>query len=260
MQTLKQYILKNKMLLVAHRGSSGTAPENTRAAYIKALEIGVPAIEIDVHLTKDYEIVCFHDDYLTEKAKSNKSINESTLEELRTLEIGSWFDEKYSNERILTLSDVIDLVKNKAYLVIELKPSSYFPGIFIQKIIDIIERTKHSQFSVFVSFNYEYLKIIKNINKKYLTAAIKIPDNNWLPSTIQSIANSDAVICSISELEKSFVEDARKSGIPLGVYDVDTKEEYLKAINYEVLGIGSNFPEMILTFMKGSKNDKRKTN
>lgn len=255
MQTIKQYVLQNKMLLVAHRGSSGTAPENTRAAYIKALELGVPAIEIDVHLTKDHEIVCFHDDYLTAKANSTKSINESTLNELRNLEIGSWFDKKFADERILTFEDVIELTKNKAYLIVELKPSSYFPEIFVQKIIDTVEKMHHSQYTVFVSFNYDYLKIIKKTNPKYITAAIKIPEYDWLPSKIQSIANSDAVICSIDELDQRFAEDAQINNIPLGVYDVDTENSYFKAIKYNVFGIGSNFPEMIIKLMTGKKNE-----
>jgi glycerophosphoryl diester phosphodiesterase len=250
MLSIKQYMFSHKLLIVAHRGSSGTAPENTRAAYLKALELKVPAIEIDVHLTKDFEVVAFHDDFLTRTSQSDLSINQTDLNDLKNYEIGSWFSEEFAKERILTLDNVLQLIVNKAYLIVEIKPSNYFPELLIQKILETIEKYKYAQKTVFVSFDFELVKIIKNINKKYLTAAIKIPEFDLLPAKIQSISNCDAVICSFSELTDKFMENAKQSNIPIGVYDVDSKNEFYEAINKGVIGIGTNYPEIMLKLIE----------
>lgn len=254
MESLKRYIFNHKLLLVAHRGSSGTAPENTLAAYRKALELEVPAIEIDIHLTKDAQIVAFHDDHLGRTANGSKSISESTLEELRQLEVGSWFSEEFKSERIPTLDEIIQLVKDKSYLIIELKPFPKFPEDLVRNLMNIISSNHYINKVVFVSFDYSLLKLTKNINEFFLTAAIKIPEQDVLPSQIISQCSADAVICSIDELDDKIAEDALNNKIPLAVYDVDNLEMLNKALRYKVLGIGTNYPEKMLNYLNESQN------
>lgn len=256
MESLKRYILTHKFLLAAHRGSSGTAPENTLAAYRKALDIGIPAIEIDIHLTKDSQIVAFHDDHLGRTAEGNKSIEESTLDELRQLEVGSWFSEDFKSERIPTLEEIITLVNDKAFLIIELKPFPKEPELLVNNLMKAISDNHYINKVVLVSFDYNLLKLIKNTNEFFLTAAIKIPQIDILPSKITELCSADAVICSIEELNDTFAEDAHNHKIPLAVYDVDNQEMLEKAINYKVYGIGTNYPELILNHLKEIENER----
>jgi glycerophosphoryl diester phosphodiesterase len=237
-------------LLAAHRGSSGTAPENTLAAYRKALDLGIPAIEIDIHLTKDLQIVAFHDDHLGRTSAGNKSIEDSTLEELRQLEVGSWFSDEFKSEKIPTLEEIISLVKDKAYLIIELKPFPKHPEEFVKNLMNVISTNHYINKVVFISFDYSLLKLTKNINEFFLTAAIKFPDQDILPSQIIAQCSADAVICSIEELNDSIAEDALINKIPLAVYDVDTEEMLQKALKYKVYGIGTNYPEKIQNYLK----------
>ncbi|OGU58686.1 MAG: hypothetical protein A2X64_09310 [Ignavibacteria bacterium GWF2_33_9] len=250
MESLKRYLYNHKFLLVAHRGSSGTAPENTLAAYSRALSLNVPGIEIDIHQTKDFEIVAFHDDALGRTAEGNKKIEETTLEDLRKLDVGSWFGDEFNSEKIPTLEEILELVGNKAFLIIELKPNNKDPEAFVQNLIRKISKNHSVNKVILVSFDYALLKMAKNINEFFLTAAIKIPGQNILPSSIIENSSADAVICSVDELNDTFVGNAKDNSIGLAVYDVDNEEQLKKALKYQVRGIGTNYPETIIELLR----------
>lgn len=250
MLSLTKYYLKNRLIPVAHRGASGSAPENTLAAYQKALDSGIPAIEVDVHLTKDNYIVAIHDDNLGRISNSNKLINESLYSELLDIEVGSWFDTKFSNEQIPTLEQVLMLIKGKAYLVLEMKPFSSRPIEFVQNVFNLLNNFEYFDKTIFVSFDYNLLKIIKDTNKRANIAAIKIPGSNLLPKDLKYMTNCDAVICSINELEDDFNNNSKLYKIPVGVYDVDSIELFNKAIEFQVQGIGTNYPDLIMKLLE----------
>ncbi|TWU26080.1 glycerophosphodiester phosphodiesterase family protein [Bythopirellula polymerisocia] len=90
-------------LLVAHRGASADAPENTLSSFQLAWEEGADAIEGDFYLTSDNQIVCIHDDTTERVSGVDLDVASATLEELRKLDVGSWKERKYINERIPTL-------------------------------------------------------------------------------------------------------------------------------------------------------------
>ncbi|MEK6570557.1 MAG: glycerophosphodiester phosphodiesterase family protein [Bacteroidota bacterium] len=113
-----------RLLVVAHRGCSGRAPENTVAAFEMALEFGADMIECDVRLTKDDEVVVFHDRTLNRTTDGGGPVEERTLEDLKKLDAGSWFSRRFSGERIPTLNEVLCLLEGRAFLNIELKADS----------------------------------------------------------------------------------------------------------------------------------------
>lgn len=250
MLSLRKYYFKHRFLAVAHRGDSGNAPENTLSAYQQAIQSGIPAIEVDVHLTKDNYVVAIHDDNLGRLSNTNKLISECYYNDLLGLEVGSWFDKKFTNEHIPTLEQVLELIYNKVYLVLELKPFSLRPEEFVLEVLKLIEKYKYIDKTIFVSFDYNLLKILSNTKKGLNIGAIKIPDSNLLPTDLKHISNCDVVICSINELNDEISNNAKLNRIPLAVYDVDSIELLQKALNYRVQGIGTNYPELILNNLK----------
>lgn len=110
-------------LLIAHRGASNEAPENTRAALLRAREIGVDLIEIDVHLTADEQLVVIHDSIIGRTAwgAAGRNICEMTLSEVQTLDAGSWFSEDFAGETIPTLAEVLAMDLGSTGLMIEVK-------------------------------------------------------------------------------------------------------------------------------------------
>lgn len=246
MKSFKKYLQTQNLLLAAHRGASGNAPENTISAYRKAVELEIPAIEIDVHLTKDGVVIAFHDDDLSRTTKSNGQISDICYAELNNIEVGSWFGVEYMNEKIPTLRESLDIIHNKSYLLLELKPFSKDPELFVHKVIKDLEKYDYLNKTLIVSFDYNILQIMKRVEPRSLTAGIINPFKFFLPSQIISQTKCDAVVCSINELDDIIMNDANFYRIPVGCYDVDNIELLNKSIEYKVRGIGTNFPELIM--------------
>ena len=106
---------------IAHRGASSYAPENTFAAFDLAVEMGIGEIEFDVHFTKDSDIIVIHDEALDRTTDSTGQVSDRTLEEIQSLDAGSWFDEKFSGEKVHTLDEVFDRYKDKLRFHIEIQ-------------------------------------------------------------------------------------------------------------------------------------------
>ena len=109
------------MLAIAHRGASGYAPENTRAAFDLALTMGAGAIETDVQLSADGEAVIFHDGTVDRTSDGRGPLGDYTLAELRALDIGGWYRVEFAGQRILTLAELLDEYAGQIPLAIEIK-------------------------------------------------------------------------------------------------------------------------------------------
>jgi len=108
-------------LRIAHRGASGTRPEHTRAAFERALEIGVDMIELDIQCTRDGELVVLHDRELGRTVTGHGPVRDCCLAELSALDAGAWFGDAYRGERVMSLQEVLALTAGRAGLNIEIK-------------------------------------------------------------------------------------------------------------------------------------------
>ena len=132
-----------KKLLIAHRGASGYAPEHTLASYRLAIAQKADYVEQDLQITKDGVLVCAHDETLErttnveevfpqrgkdEAGKRHWYVADFTLAEIKQLDAGSWFNEKFKGERVPTFQEAIDLVRGKAGLYPETKAPESTPG------------------------------------------------------------------------------------------------------------------------------------
>src|SRR5207244_1992987 len=112
------------MLVIAHRGASGHAPENTMAAFRKAVAQGATFIETDLQLSRDAHFVAIHDGTVNRTTNGRGSVHDLTLVELRELDAGSWFGSEFSGERIPTLEEILQFSKkNDVVFYLEMKPS-----------------------------------------------------------------------------------------------------------------------------------------
>src|SRR5512140_205883 len=113
--------LGTRPLLVAHRGSSGTAPENTMAAFRKAIAAGVDMIELDVRMSKDYHLIVLHDSTVRRTTNGPGRVCGMSLQELKSLDAGSWFGPRFRGEQIPTLREVMELLPARVGLNSEVK-------------------------------------------------------------------------------------------------------------------------------------------
>lgn len=244
MLSLKEFVDNEHTMIVAHRGASSTSPENTISAFREALTAGVNFIECDIQITKDEKIVVYHD---TIPNNYKRAVKDIPYEELDFKRINPNVDEKYQHEQIPLLKDLLELVQNKAYIVIELKiiDDDNYQKI-IDKTIDIVNAYNYADKTLFASFHYDTIKRIKEINSDLHTAVIKMPQDNRLPSELLEICDFDAYICHISELNPYIDNDAKKSNIFVGVYTVDNDEDLEKIKDYQVLAYGTNNPAWLV--------------
>ncbi len=129
----KVYTGIKRPLLFAHRGVSSLAPENTLAAFTKVVELGIPGVELDVHLTKDGQLVVIHDESIKRTGRifthdmnepqiaPDVKVEESTYDELLQYDFGVWFSKEFAGERIPLLSEVLDVLGPDIYIDIEIK-------------------------------------------------------------------------------------------------------------------------------------------
>lgn len=145
---------------IAHRGESFDAPENTMAAIKLAWERGILAVEVDIHLTADNEICVFHD-YNTQRITGvSKIVKESTIDELRVLDAGSYKGFEWKNERIPTLSEVLKTVPSNGRLVVEIKCDDSILPKLKQEILDSGLRSNQIEI---IAFNFSTLAKAKSL-------------------------------------------------------------------------------------------------
>ena len=230
-------------LIVAHRGASHDAPENTLAAFQLAWKQKADGIEGDFYLTCDGHVVCIHDDTTERTAGVNLKISDSTLADLRKLDVGSWKDVRYCNERIPTLQDVIATVPDGKRIVIELKigPEIVAP---VKRILEA-SKLKPEQILV-IGFDEntiaESKRLLPNIKAHWLTGYK--PDDEvgpWTP-TSQTIAQTikqtgaDGIGSQArrSVFNKLFIRSLNDSGIK--EFHVWTVDDVADARFYKALG------------------------
>ena len=144
-EATSEEIKRSEVLAIAHRGASGHAPENTLAAIIKGVNMNADLVEIDVHLSKDREVVVFHDLTLNRTTNGSGKISETNWSDIEKLDAGSWFSEDFKEEKVPRLIDVLAYFKKqnegngkRVKLLIEIKNAeggTLYKGL-AQKTID----------------------------------------------------------------------------------------------------------------------------
>ncbi|MFW5913484.1 MAG: glycerophosphodiester phosphodiesterase family protein [Bacillota bacterium] len=157
--------------IVAHRGASWDAPENTLSAVETALEQEVDGIEIDVRMTEDEHVVLMHDASLmrTTNDTSGQWVRDMTLEEVRSLDAGSWYDSEFAGEKVPTLEEVFELTGRRATLFIEMKDNN---ETINRKVVELIEEHDMENHVKIMAFSQPQLKDIKALNEDIETVMI----------------------------------------------------------------------------------------
>jgi glycerophosphoryl diester phosphodiesterase len=246
MEKLKDFVENRRVFIAAHRGASGVAPENTIAAYEEAMKGGADMIEVDVQMSVDRKIICYHDSRLGRTAIGKKPISKLPLKYLRKLDVGSWFDRYYQSQRIPTLDETIELIRDKAYLNIEIKSSKEENNKEKAiRIYEIVKEKGYIPYTLFASFDMPLISEMKQNDPDIHIAGIKIPGNDTPASELKEKYGIEAFIVSIDELSQEIDDDCKKNGIYLAVYSVDNWYELEKIKKYNVKTVVSNYPGTI---------------
>ena len=249
--------------IIAHKGASGIAPENTLASFQAALDIGVDIIELDVRQTKDEEIIVFHDQFLDRTTNGTGNVHEYNLEQLKQLDAGSWFSSKFSDQKIPTLKEVLDLVDGRCQVLIEIKHMDH-PHYhdFADKLVDVI-RLEENGFDWVLLQSYEdkYLEEAQiyddriQINKMligedstpllafYIETKLKLGHG-------ESKGNLKTLNPEFKTLSPRRIFRMHSRGFKVFTYSVNTREDMIKMLNMGVDGIITDFPSELVKIRK----------
>ena len=211
-----------KPLIVAHRGASFDAPENTLPAFELAWEQGADAIEGDFLLTKDKQIVCIHDHSTKRLADRNLEVKSSTLAELKSLDVGFWKDKKYKNTRIPTLAEVFATIPDGKKIVI-------------------------------ICFKHEVIQALKNQAPQYIAHWLsefrRNDSGEWTPS-LETVLNKLKKINadgldSHHGIPREFSQEIMEAGYEWHVWTVNDEKLARKLKDMGVFSITTDRPEWI---------------
>lgn len=157
------YSRKSRPLVIAHRGASLEAPENTLAAFAQALEIGADGVELDLWQSKDHHLMVIHDNWLERLCGLNSSVEQLSLRELKHLDVGKHFSQKFLGERIPVLEEVFELLQGKVLINVEIKGLRIRGNGLEERLVHLIRRKKMTDQVVLSSFNVLALRRVHKI-------------------------------------------------------------------------------------------------
>ncbi len=229
------------MVLIAHRGASGYRPENTIAAFKKAVEMGSKAFEFDLQLTKDEKVVVFHD-YTLERCTNGKGkLREKTLDELKKLDNGSWFDKEYKNEKIPTLVEVIEVVKNGDFINLELKRDKDEKRSLVDKVLEIVKLYKIEDKVLISSFDHSLLEEVYSKNPKVKIGVLFEEKKDYVDYVEKLHLEAYSINLWKVLVSGVEVEEIKKNNYKLYSFTVNEKEEAEKLEEYGIDGIFTNY-------------------
>lgn len=251
-------------LVIAHRGASGHAPENTMAAIRLALDMKSDVIEIDVHLSKDKQVIVIHDATLDRTTTGSGSVDTYSLAELKELDAGSWMGDKFVGESIPTLEEVIEVVGEQSILLIEIKKGKKkrYEGLE-QKVIDLVRKYRTENHTIIQSFQKKTIEKVIRLAPEIEAHKLiigKLPivswhhDGKWQFYHPLKIEGVKAINPAFQFLTKSFVRNMRMADKKIFVYTVNTTEKMEKCMEMGVSGIITNYPDRLVELIGKRQN------
>jgi glycerophosphoryl diester phosphodiesterase len=224
--------------VIAHRGASLAAPENTLAAFRLAIEQGTDYVELDVQESKDGEVVVVHDSDLMKLGGGPTKIWDATAAELRSVDIGSRVGSQFAGERVPTLAEALAVCKGRARVIVELK----FYGHDVQleeKVVGIVEAAGMENNCVYMSLDHDQVREMKRLRPKWRTGVLAAKAIGDLTAV-----GADFVAVESKMATHRFVRRAHRAGQEVYVWTVDDPAWMLAMMSRGVDGLITNKPDI----------------
>lgn len=237
-------------LVIAHRGASLFAPENTMPAFKLAADAGADMIETDIQLTKDGVPVLFHDKLLNKHSTGKGLVPAYTYSEIRKLDAGKWFSNKFKGEKIPSLQELLIWAKQRVLLNIEIKTESVsntVNGGVEERVIQLVRDAGMTKNVLLSSFDYRAMGRFKKIDSSIKTGLLynKKKSGGQSPVGLVNQFKADAFHCSARELNNRWMKELRQAGIPIMVYTINRKRKMRKMLLKGISGVFSDNPKLL---------------
>lgn len=251
-RTISEFLeLDRRPRIIAHRGFSGVAPENTLAAFRRAIEIGADMIELDVLSSRDGAVVVIHSIDLGTTTNGSGRVDDLDLDDLRTLDAGSWFAESFCGEHIPTLAEALDLVRNRILLNVEIKTeavSEDTAGGIVERVLGLVSERDMLEQALISSFDTRALEHVRILDSRFTTASLYNKDvhRDMDPIEIMNAVGSSALSVSRAQIERDTVVRCHSAGRPVFVYTVNKPDRMMDLVERGVDGLFTDRPDRML--------------
>lgn len=267
--------MNSRPLILGHRGASAVAPENTLAAFARAICDGADGIEFDVRLSRDQVPVVIHDASLKRTGLVDKLVGELTAEELQKIDVGHWFVKgfakgsnrsaqthpvSYAGERLATLAQVLELFSvNNSLLYIEMKCDAHEGAALAAEVVRLTHESEMADRVVVESFDLAAVAAVKRIDVNIRTAALFEPKLARPISTLRRLRMIDlARQCGADEIalhhtlaNPRVIEKAKEEGLEIVVWTVDDPKWILHARSLGIKALIANNPALMVHHRNG---------
>src|SRR5258705_5601648 len=249
-------------LILGHRGASALAPENTLAAFSRAISDGADGIEFDVRLSRDGVAVVIHDASLKRTGLINRLVSDLTAAELGEVDVGSWFAERTQNpeqsfggEKLPTLSQVFKLfTENNGRLYVEMKCEPHEGTALAAEVARLTRESEMVDRVVVESFDHSAIAAVKRIDSGIRTAALFEPKLTRPISTIRRLKMVDAALAVAADelaihhtlAAERVVEKARQAGLEVVIWTVEDPSWIRRARALGIKALISNDPGLLV--------------
>jgi glycerophosphoryl diester phosphodiesterase len=239
------------VLVIAHRGASGHAPENTLAAFRKAVSLGAAFIETDLQLSRDARFVAIHDATVDRTTGGTGAVHNLTLAELRQLDAGSWFGSEFAGERIPTLEDIFAFSKkHDVVFYLELKPSGSWGGE--HALISALRESGEIPRTVVISFDTAILESVRKLEPTLMTGVLYEGQiDRPVDRAVEIGARQVAVRSDL--VTQALLAEARKKDLQVVCWTVNHPAHMRLLIDAGVDGIMSDYPDRLAAAQKKEK-------
>ncbi len=237
-----------RILIQGHRGAMGYAPENTMVSFAKGLELGADSIELDIHLSRDEELIVMHDDDVTRTTDGKGQIKNMTLAEIKKLDAGVKFDARFRGERVPTLAEVVDWAKTRIPLAIEIKGGPLpAPGIE-EKLVEPLRAQGVVETSAVISFYHRSVKRVKELEPR-LKTGILLTGMLIDPVGAARAARADSLRPAWSYWTAELVAEAHAAGLSTHAWSINDESllDYLAPMGLD--SIGTNYPDRMRAYL-----------
>ena len=239
--------LSKAPLVIAHRGASAFAPENTLAAFRLAADMGADAVELDAKLTADGRVVIHHDLTLERTTDGEGKIGEKTLTDLKRLDAGSFKGSEYEGERIPTLDEVFDVIGDRLLINVELTNYSSMLDQLVPTVLKLIRNYQLERSVLLSSFNPIALFQVRRMAADIRTGLLLQPG---MPTLLQSLLKALVPHQDLhpyeSKVDEVLVRTQHEAGRRVNVWTVNKRNRMEELIRLGVDGIITNDPRAAL--------------
>jgi glycerophosphoryl diester phosphodiesterase len=245
------HLYRKRPLNLAHRGALREAPENTLAAFRRALELGADGFELDAKLTRDDQVVVMHDATVDRTTDGAGRVSNFTLEQLRALDAGAWFDFEFRGEPVPTLDEVFAEFGPKALINVELTNYTSSRDGLEARVVALIHHHNLGRHVILSSFNPFAVRRVKRLDPSLPTAILTAPDMAiWFRRVwLAPLARHEARHPEQREVTEAYVRECRRKGLRIHAWaraeEDETPEGVRRLARLGVDGLICNRPEVV---------------